>query len=125
MENSLLLRPIQFSLQSRDFNAKLSETDKKCFSEISQILSKYDKSERFGVSLISMPIILKEDEILVEYTNVAGRKQIIKPEKKTSDLNVIETNWVLTDGGPEAMLGCIRYCANNVHGNHDWFHQST
>ncbi|WP_157815946.1 hypothetical protein [Spirosoma pollinicola] len=102
----------------------LNDSDYNCLAEVRDVLKKHGRQERFGVTLLHKHFDLASDEVLVEYTDVASRVQTIKPEKKGSALlNTIETNWILGDGDPKSSLACVRYCANNVHGNHDLFHK--
>ncbi|WP_139361614.1 hypothetical protein [Spirosoma sp. 209] len=102
----------------------LNDSDYDCLTEIRDVLKKHGRQERFGVMLLHKHFDIASDEVLVEYTDIAGRMQTIKPEKKGSTLlNTIETSWILGDGGPESLLSCVTYCAKNIHGNHDWFHK--
>lgn len=123
MENLALIQPLQFSVDLICKDDKLTELDRNCFSEIALTLKKHNRTHRFGITFTKVPFLLNENEVLVEYTDIQNRKQLIRPEINSGNLNVIETNWSLKDGSFESMLGCIRYCANNVHGNHDSFHR--
>lgn len=122
---SLATAPAQYdALQDIHDIDPLGESDYGCLEEVREVLKKHGKGDRFGVTLLHKHFDLREDEILVEYTDVDGREQLIKPEKKSDALdNSIETSWRFGDGKVRPMLACVQYCAKNIHGNHDSFHK--
>ncbi|WP_077920566.1 hypothetical protein [Spirosoma sp. 209] len=101
----------------------LNDSDYDCLTEIRDVLKKHGRQERFGVMLLHKHFDIASDEVLVEYTDIAGRMQTIKPEKKGSTLlNTIETSWILGDGDRIAMTICNTRCWKDVHGNHNSQH---
>lgn len=103
----------------------LNERDYDCLTEVRDVLKKHQVQERFGVALLHKHFDLQPEEILVEQTDVAQRVLTISPIKAAAAGNTIQTIWMLGDGEPRAMLGCMQYCGKDVQGNHNSFHRST
>lgn len=104
----------------------INDSDLKCLSEVREVLKKYNKRSRFGVALLHKHFDVKSDEILVEYTNKQERTLTIKPVKRDQAGSIIETIWEIGDGeNNQVVLGCVRYCGADVHGNHNTFHNWT
>jgi len=103
----------------------INDGDLDCLAEILDVLKKHGLQERFGVALLHKHFDMDPDEILVEQTNVEDRVLTISPVKASTAGNTIQTIWMLRDGGPEAMLGCMQYCGKDVQGNHSSFHRMT
>ncbi len=58
--------------------------DEACLKEVGAVLKKHGASSRFGVNLLHSHFQMSEDEVLLEETDVANRKQIISVVKKAS-----------------------------------------
>ncbi len=118
--------PVQWTaLQAFEEIEPINDADLECLAEVREVLKKYGKRERFGVTLLHKHFDIAEDEILVETTDVEARLLTTKPMKKDCVGNTVETTWMLLDGENRAMLGCRTVCSPNIHGNHHPFHQST
>lgn len=123
---NLRFSPIQWASGSDFQKVKpLEKGDFDCLSEIQSVIEKHGKASRLGITLLKSSFEISENETLVEYTNIDSRFQQIEVQKLDSvkAAGSIETNWVLNDGDIRATLSCVRYCAKNIHGNHDWFHK--
>jgi hypothetical protein len=103
----------------------INDSDLDCLAEVSEILKKHGKRERFGVALLHKHFEMSSDEQLVEYTDEVNRILTIKPVKKSEAGNTIETIWELGDGKGthKVSLGCQVTCWTNIHGNHSRSHQ--
>jgi hypothetical protein len=103
----------------------INDADLDCLAEVSEVLKKHGKRERFGVALLHKHFDMNRDEQLVEYTDAEARILTIKPIKKGEAGKTIETIWELGDGedGRKVFLGCRVTCWTNVHGNHSRSHQ--
>jgi hypothetical protein len=87
----------------------LSETDKQCFKEIRDVLSKFGCLDRFGINLIHKHFEIAEDEALLETIDVEGRTLTVRPVKKTELQNSVETQWLLRNG--ESYIACPVWCS--------------
>ncbi len=79
----------------------------------------------FGVALLHKHFEMGPEEISLERTNVEDPVLTITPIKADGAGAIIQTIWMLNDGGPQAMLGCMQYCGKDVQGNHNSFHRMT
>ncbi|MBT1689861.1 hypothetical protein [Dawidia soli] len=90
----------------------INDTDRECLAEVRDVLRKFGKLERFGITLLHKHFDLVEDEILVEEVDEINRVQVIKPMKKSavdeSGGEILETMWSLHEG--EVLMGCKRRC---------------
>ena len=102
----------------------INDSDLDCLAEVSEILKKHGKRERFGVALLHKHFEMSVDEQLVEYTDEVNRILTIKPVKKSEAGNTIETIWELGDGKGvhKVSLGCQVTCWTNIQGNHSRSH---
>jgi hypothetical protein len=123
---TLMIAPTQWS-RYKDIEdvEPINDGDLDCLAEVSEVLKKYGKRERFGVALLHKHFDLAADEQLVEYTDAEARLLTIKPIKCSEAGQTIETIWELGDGqdGRKVSLGCAQSCWTNVHGNHSRSHQ--
>ena len=93
---------------------KISEEDKEVLAAIRSVLVEHNALGRFGIHLLHKHFEVKEDEILVEYTNVDERTHHIQVEKRTSAAEPdkrIETMWSFTADG--ATQVCDQQCVYN------------
>jgi hypothetical protein len=103
----------------------INDNDLDCLAEVSAVLKKHGKRERFGIALLHKHFEMNSDEQLVEYTDEVNRILTIKPVKKAEAGNTIETIWELGDGKGvhKVSLGCSLACWTNVQGGHSRSHQ--
>jgi hypothetical protein len=105
--------------------APLSEADGPCIRELSEVLSKYNALNRFGICLLHEHFPIDPDEILVESVDEDARTMVIKPVKKTeTEGSFLETIWQLDlsrppGHEPEPKQKCIQGCRyiNGPDGN--------
>jgi len=88
----------------------INDGDMDCLVEISAVLKKYGKRERFGVALLHKHFEMANDELLVEHTDAKARVLTIKPLKQSEAGQTIETIWELGDGkdGHKVATACCR-----------------
>jgi hypothetical protein len=124
---TLTVAPAQHGrLHDIDDIQPINDSDSECLTEISHVLKKYGKRERFGVALLHKHFDLAEGEILLETTDKQARVLTIKPVQKAEAGPMIETVWELGEGKDgTAILGCKLYCGYNIHGGHSTYHQMT
>jgi hypothetical protein len=90
----------------------ISEEDKTCLAEVRDVLKKFGKLDRFGITLLHKHFDLLDDEILVESVDEENRTQVIKPMKR-SDVDkmegeILETMWSLEDN--QVLMACKIKC---------------
>lgn len=111
--------PLAFAVNERadihDIEGR-TEADAAAFSEIRAVLEKYNLLDKYGISLLHKHFDLKEDEILVEYTDIESRTLTLKPTKMNETLknSSIETAWALNTGS--AQVQCVVYCYKSEPG---------
>lgn len=122
----ITITPTQWSQFSDiDQVQPVDEIDLDCLNELKAVLKKHGKQNRFGIALLHKHFDLQDDEMLVEFTNFKERKLEIRPVKKTSVSNVVETIWQISDDYSResgVSLVCQRYCGADIHGNHAPYH---
>lgn len=59
---------------------ELDDTDKACLAEVGDVLRRFSKTSRFGVSLLHQHFTLGEGELLVEHCDVEKRTLVTAPE---------------------------------------------
>ncbi|SFT08699.1 hypothetical protein [Mucilaginibacter polytrichastri] len=125
MENITAMVYNRFS--HADVIEPLAENEKECLEEIRCILTKYDKLDRFGITLLHKHFELFNDEILIETTDEETRQQIIQPMKKSDldliDGSILETSWALKNS--ETLVVCQRSCVKQDHGHYSGVHVKT
>lgn len=70
------------NLPGIDDVASFSEADDACLQELQSVLAKHGAASRFGVSLLHSHFPMGEDEVLLEETDVDGRKQTLSVVKR-------------------------------------------
>ncbi|MGE4003407.1 MAG: hypothetical protein AB7I48_24740 [Planctomycetaceae bacterium] len=93
----------------------LNETDYACLAEVRTVLAKYGRRERFGVALLHSHFKMESAEILVECSDPKRRVLTIKPAKKETVGDTIETIWMFRDDDGDQMLECQQHCAMSGH----------
>lgn len=90
----------------------IGEADKICMAEIKEVLKKFGKLDRFGITLLHKHFDLTDDEILVESIDEVNRVQVIRPMKKEEadklDGELLETMWSLQDNS--TLMACRIKC---------------
>ena len=79
---------------------QLNREDAECLAELREVLSKYDRLERFGITLIHKHFELSEDETLLETIDERNRVLTIKPVQKSSITSGVQTQWCLASQDP-------------------------
>lgn len=124
LESKSSVLPVEWAeLIDIDEVSPLNHSDEKCLAEIREVLLKYKKTDRFGVSLIHKHFDLGDDEILMEFCDIENRVLTTKPVKKTDVSNSIETVWYFGNGKERPARACYRSCWTDIHGNHNGNHQ--
>lgn len=95
----------------------IDEKDLEMFQEIKTVLARYDAIERFGITLLHRHFDIKENECILEQTDVDRRRQVIEVTDSASlqKGKVIETQWAFDGGGT---LGCVGFCHYNMGHRH-------
>jgi hypothetical protein len=90
----ITLETVQWSkLKEIDTVEPISDKDHVVLTEIREILTKYQYTDRFGVCLLHKHFDVGEDEVLMETTNMDRRVSTIAVEKAGDHRNTIETMW--------------------------------
>jgi hypothetical protein len=97
-----------------------SDADGSLFRELHDVLQRHGALQRFGICLLHQHFELADDEVMLEQTDKANRRQLMRPVKiKTLDLdNMLETSWRLDNGKP-AMV-CLCYMNGDIHDHVYW-----
>ena len=105
----------------------INDSDLDCLAEVSAVLKRHGKRERFGVALLHKHFEMASDELLLEHTDAQARVLTIKPVKQGEAGESIETIWELGDSGDDrkVFMGCRQSCSKDVQGNHNSFHAQT
>jgi hypothetical protein len=96
-------------------------TDMAILAEIQDVLKRHNALGRFGVNLLHQHFDMADDEIMVEYTDVASRTQMIRVEKIGHPLgeheSVIYTRWAFSEStGLIVTTACCSYYRGNHRG---------
>jgi len=85
----------------------LDASDMECFSEIRNILLRYGKTEKFGITLLHKHFDLHEGETLVESTDTSTRTMTIQPEVlDPGEVGALDTQWYLGSRMPLSLVKC-------------------
>lgn len=118
---SLVMRPMDWApLQDIDDVEPVNDTDTACLQAIYQVLKQHGKQARFGVTLIHKHFDMGDDEVLLEHTDVAGRRLMLAPAKLGSEevASSVQTSWMFAEADGEVIRACYRRCFRNVWGEH-------
>lgn len=93
----------------------LSEKDSAVMTDLYETLKKHNALQRFGITLLHEHFQVDDEEVLVEFTDIASRTQVIKPVLKDDPelLDAIETSWRLDTGVPVMACKCKKYGAGD------------
>lgn len=94
----------------------LSTEDMPFVEEFKELLKKHNKLDRFGLSLLHKHFDLAEGEILLESTDVHGRRQVIEPIRAETlpEGEAMETAWRFDT---EEKFWCFAYCQSSGRGH--------
>lgn len=99
-------RPREQSASSADPGA-ISTDDLECMQEIRKVLERYDKLDRFGVSLLHQHFPLEPGEVLLERSDFADRSMTLRPAiVDPADTTSIDTQWYLGQSMPLSLVKC-------------------
>jgi hypothetical protein len=95
------------SLRSLNEVAPIDTLDVDCMNEIRQVLVKYNKADRFGLTLLHKHFDLKDDEVLMERSD-ANTRTLISAVVARSDVppDAVDTWWSLSSAVPIALGKC-------------------
>ena len=118
--NSIPEKPVvsRNDLPNVDDVEPLSASDEECLRDVGEILERWGKQDRFGVSLAHRHFDLEEGEVMVEYCDVEGRVLTTQP-RQLNDLQkaaVLVTGWSFDDGLElVAIARCVINPKTNEH----------
>ncbi len=116
--NQINVQPLQWNrLQDIDSVRPIDESDAECLEEIRSVLQKHNCLSRFGVSLLHSHFDLKEDEILLETTDISKREHWVRPvtKKYMKEVGLEPQTTVLRFDEEGYSLQCG--CAKSKHGH--------
>jgi len=113
METAIITQPMQWaSIPDIADVPPLSDRDRECLRELRDVLARHGNLDRFGLNLIHRHFDIAADECLVETIDVESRTLTVRPMKKGSVGQAIETQWRLSDG--EVLAVCDQQCVYNA-----------
>ncbi|MBL7821435.1 MAG: hypothetical protein JNL65_12535 [Saprospiraceae bacterium] len=99
--------------------ALITKDDADCLAELKEIILKYGKENKFGISLLHKHFDLLEDEMLVETINVKDRVLTTTPvhvdEQRKNSL--VQTVWCFSKD-QSLVKGCEFFCPTDDKGRH-------
>lgn len=109
---SITVSPVQWSqLKNIDDITPLNEADSPCLMELKEVLRRHGKDDRFGVALLHSHFELREDEIMLEFTDEENRTLTSTVvDRANAPEGSVGTVWMLRDGPPATMAWCRAYC---------------
>ena len=109
MRQQIALAPMQWApIQELQYVEPLNDDDSECLKELSEVLAKHGKLDRFALHLVHKHFDLDDDEIMCEYTDSENRTLTMIPKKKTEIPGHVETTWMLNGTG--TLTSCIYAC---------------
>jgi hypothetical protein len=89
----------------------LSDEDNVIMQDLHKVLKKHNALKRFGITLLHEHFKVEDDEVLIEFTDIATRTQVIKPVSQNDPelIDAIETSWRLDTGFPVMGCKCKKY----------------
>jgi hypothetical protein len=105
--------PLAFATNSlRDIHevSSRSPAEDGCFAELKEVLRRHGLEKKYGITLLHKHFDLRDDEILVEHTDIGQRTLVSKPMKVGSvpTQNLIEVTWSLDN---DLVVGnCRSHC---------------
>jgi hypothetical protein len=81
--NQLIVESMQWnSLKHIADVSPIGDADAACLEEVRGVLAKHGQLARFGISLLHSHFAVKDDEILMETTDMKKREHWVRPVKK-------------------------------------------
>jgi hypothetical protein len=101
----------------------LSDDDMECMAELRKALLKHNAVDRFAIHLVHRHFDMKDDEILVEYSDIVARTQTIRVEKTQDTLaDGTPTTWMLKDDVKPTTY-CVCVPADNEQHGHEYVNE--
>lgn len=113
----LTIRPLQWSrLEDLRDVAPVDAADLACLAELRDVLARHGRLDRFAVHLLHKHFDLRDDEVLVEYSDRARREHRLRVEHRDSPAarHAVPTTWVLDRARPFVVCVCA---LRGVHGH--------
>jgi hypothetical protein len=94
-----------------------SSADDRLFQELHDVLERHGALNRFGVALLHTHFPVAAGEVMMEETDVLGRRQTTRPVFASSldPDDTIETLWSLESGRPIMRCTCQKYDDGHNH----------
>jgi hypothetical protein len=108
--------------------APLGESDRQCLEEIREVLARYERLDRFGLTLLHDHFPLEDNELLMETCDPGTRTLTILPEvidPTEQRYSVVATNWRFSAERGDVIAGlvCKVGCFVDLKDNHKKTHQ--
>ena len=120
---SLTIRPLHWA-RLRDLRdvAPLDDDDIACMTELREVLARRGRLGRFALHLVHKHFDIADDEVLVEYSDMQSREQLLRVERRDAEAlrDAIATTWLFDDGRP--FVACV--CASRDGQGHLGRHES-
>ena len=99
--------------------ALITKDDSYCLSELKEIILKYGKENKFGISLLHTHFDLLENEMLVETINVKERVLTTTPVQvdEQRKKSLVQTVWCFSKD-QSLVKGCESFCPRDDKGRH-------
>lgn len=99
----------------------MSSADDSCITEVTAVLKKHGKLDRFGLMLLHQHFDITDDEVMIETCDPLSRTLTIAPGSRAELSKMVfkETSWRLDSGKP------VMNCACRVDpdtGSHNHYH---
>jgi len=94
----------------------LTERDEKCVDEIRAVLERYNRTSKFGITLLHSHFSLADDEVFLEHCDTEQRILLTRPVKLSEIKNrhYRPTVWRFDGAANQA----CSYCPTDRDGNH-------
>src|SRR5512146_1457996 len=105
----LTIRPLQWSrLEDLRDVAPVDAADLACLAELRDVLARHGRLDRFAVHLLHKHFDLRDDEVLVEYSDRARREHPLRVEHRDSPAarHAVPTTWVPDRARPFVVCVC-------------------
>jgi hypothetical protein len=99
--------PYKPSFKPLEETTPLSQDDMACFAEMRELLRRYNKLDRFGISLLHSHFEMQQGEVLIESSDAKTRTMTLEPKiMDTTEINGIDTQWYLGNAMPLSLVKC-------------------
>ena len=97
----------------------INDGDEACLTEIRHVLTKYGNLKRFGVALLHNHFDLKDDEVMMETTDLEERTHVVRPmtqaEIDENNIEVQSTIITFDETGYHRRCGCDPRATGHHH----------